>query len=90
MYAALVTVTIDPAHMEEAQAALETQIIPMVSASPGFIAGYWLTPVDGKAPAMVLFETEEQARQAAPPVGVSPIAGVTVDSAEFREVAASA
>jgi hypothetical protein len=39
---------------------------------------------------MVLFETEEQARQAAPPVGVSPFAGVTVDSAEFREVAASA
>jgi hypothetical protein len=90
MYAAMVNVTIDAALQDEALAGLKSQVIPMVSASPGFITGYWLTPVDGKSPAMVVFETEEQARQAAPPVGPAPMPGVTVDSVEFREVAASA
>jgi hypothetical protein len=90
VHAALVTVTIDPAHQDEAAATLKTDIVPMVSAAPGFVAGYWLKPVGGKAPGIVLFETEEQARQLAPPVGSTPTPGVTVDSVGFYEVEASA
>jgi hypothetical protein len=90
MYAAVVVVTIDPAHQDEAQTSLETVVVPMVKAAPGFIAGYWCVPADGKAPAMVMFETEEQAREAAPPLGPALFPGVTVDSVQFLEIAASA
>lgn len=90
MYAALVTVSIDPAQEDAARANLQSQVVPMVKAAPGFIAGYWLTPADGTGLSCVLFETEAQARQTAPPAGTSPGPGVTVDTVEFREVAAHA
>jgi hypothetical protein len=90
MHAALVTVTIDPTELDQAQTALREQVIPMVSAAPGFVAGYWLEPADGQGLSLVLFETEEQARQAAPPAGASPTPGVTVAAVEFRLVTASA
>jgi hypothetical protein len=38
----------------------------------------------------VVFETEDQARQTAPPAGASPAPGVTVDTVEFRPVIAQA
>lgn len=90
MYAALVSVSIEEAAHAAAEASLKDQVVPMVKAAPGFIAGYWLEPEDGKASSMVLFETEEQARATAPPAGSSPIEGVTVTTVEFRPVAASA
>lgn len=86
MHAALVTVNIDPATQEAARAMLEEQVIPMVKASPGFIAGYWLGPKDNHGFSLVVFETEDQARQAAPPAGASPSPGVTVETVEFRSV----
>jgi hypothetical protein len=86
----MVTVTIDPAQANQAEKALREQIIPMVSAAPGFVAGYWLEPVDGRAESLVLFDTAEQARQAAPPLGASPTPGVTIAAVEFRLVTASA
>jgi hypothetical protein len=90
MYAALVTVTIDPAQLEQAQQALQNEIVPMVSASPGFVAGYWLEPADGQGMSFGVFDTEDHARQAAPPAGASPTPGVTIASVEFRPVVASA
>ena len=72
MHAALVTVTIEPAQLDQAQQALTEEIVPMVSASPGFVAGYWLEPSDGKGMSLAVFDTEEHARQAAPPAGASP------------------
>jgi hypothetical protein len=90
MYAALVSVTIDPAQADAARSMLESQVVPMVKAAPGFIAGYWTAPTDGTGFSFVVFETEDQARQAAPKAGTSPVPGVTVDTAEFREVAAHA
>jgi hypothetical protein len=90
MYAALVSVKIDPAQADAAKSMLESQVVPMVKAAPGFIAGYWTGPTDGKGFSFVLFETEDQARQTAPPAGTSPSPGVTVETAEFREVIAHA
>ncbi len=84
------TVTIDPAQADAARSVLNEQLVPMVKAAPGFIAGYWVEPADGKGFSFVLFESEAQARQTAPPTGASPAPGVTVDSTEFREVVAHA
>ena len=88
MHAALVTVTIDPA--QAARVALEEQVVPMVRSAPGFVAGYWVDPVDGKGLSFVVFESEAQARQTAPPAGASPAPGVTVDSTQILEVVAHA
>ena len=90
MYAALVSVNIDPAQIDTARSMLNSDVVPMVKAAPGFIAGYWLGPVDGKGVSVVLFETEAQARETAPPAGASPSPGVTVDTMEIREVVAHA
>jgi hypothetical protein len=90
MHAVLMTVTIDPAEIDRAQKALREEVIPMVSAAPGFVAGYWLEPTDSQGVSLVVFETEEQARQTAPPAGASPTPGVTIASVEFRPVTASA
>lgn len=72
---------------------LREQIVPNVSAQPGFQAGYWLRPLDdGKGTSIVLFDTEENAEAASRDVGVgsSPAPGVTVVRREVREVTASA
>jgi hypothetical protein len=88
MYAALVSVTIDPAQADASRSMLNEQVVPMVKAAPGFVAGYWTEPENGRAFSMVVFESEEQARAVAPPKGSSPAAGVVVDTLEFREVIA--
>jgi hypothetical protein len=90
MHAALVSVNLDPDQIEQARSMLKSDVVPMVKAAPGFVAGYWLEPVDGKGLSVVLFETEAQARESAPLAGASPSPGVTVDTVEFREVVAHA
>ena len=91
MYAALVSVTIDPGKENEARQMLHDEVVPMVKSSPGFVAGYWLEPKDNKGWSTVLFDTEERAADPAPPAGNRPAgAPVVVDYVEFREVIASA
>jgi hypothetical protein len=46
---------------EPAQKELRERIVPMVSSLPGFVAGYWLEPIDGKGESFVVFESEEAA-----------------------------
>jgi hypothetical protein len=69
VHAALVTLTIDPAQAPAAASALVNEILPTVRSAPGFVAGYWLEPADGQGFSIVLFESEEEARQTAPPLG---------------------
>lgn len=76
--------------LDQAQKTLNDEIIPMVSAAPGFVTGYWLEPTDGLGVSFAVFDTEEHAHQTAPPAGVSPTPGVTIASVEFRPVTASA
>ena len=90
MYAALVSVTIDSGKEAEARKLLAEQIVPGVASTPGFVAGYWMAPKDDKGWSVVVFDTEEHARAAAPPPGARPEAPVVVDHVEFREVIASA
>ncbi len=90
MHAALVTLTIDPDQAPAAARSLVKDILPRVSSAPGFVAGYWLEPADGQGFSIVLFETEEQARETAPPAGSWAAPGVTITGVEFRRVAAAA
>ncbi len=72
---------------------LREQVVPTVSQSAGFQAGYWLRPLaDARGTSLVLFDTEENARAAAEgfDVGSSLGPGVTVVRKELREVAVSA
>lgn len=90
MHAALVWVNIDPEAQESALTMLREEIVPMVSSASGFVAGYWLEPENSKGFAMILFETEAQARETTQPVGPAPVPGVTIERVEFRAVTASA
>jgi hypothetical protein len=84
-----VTLTIDPQHAPAAAGTLVNDILPMVRAAPGFLAGYWLEPVDGQGFSIVLCESEEQVRQTVPPISNWDAPGVTIRDVEFRRVAAT-
>jgi hypothetical protein len=90
VHAALVSLTVDPDQAPAAAAALTNDILPRVRSSPGLVAGYWLEPAEGQGFSIVLFETEEQAREAAPPVSSWAAPGIAITGVEFRRVAATA
>ena len=89
MHAVVVRVTVNDA--ETAQTGLQEQVVPRVQQLPGFVAGYW-TRSEGQGLSMVVFESEEQARQAADQVkgNMPPGDAVTLDNVEVRGVVASA
>ena len=90
MYAALVSLTVDPDHAPAAAEALTSDILPRVRSASGFVAGYWLEPAEGEGFSFVLFETEEEAREAAPPVSSWAAPGIAITGVQFRRVAATA
>jgi hypothetical protein len=90
MHAALVKLTIDQDQAPAAANALTHDILPTIRSAPGFVAGYWLEPVDGHGFSFVVFETEEQARRSAPPASNWAAPGVSINDVDFRRVAASA
>jgi hypothetical protein len=89
MHAVVVRVTINDS--EAATQALKDEVVPAVSQSPGFVAGYW-TGKEGTNTglAMILFESEEAASGAAERVRSMVSDAVTVDDVEVREVVANA
>jgi hypothetical protein len=89
MHAVLTNVTIkDVATAEEY---LRDQVVPNVKQAPGFVAGYWMRD-EGEGKGVVVFESEDAARQAAERiserVGQNP--GVTLNSVTVGEVVAHA
>jgi hypothetical protein len=90
VHAALVRLTVDPDQAAAAAEALVSDILPRVRSAPGFVAGYWLEPADGQGFSIVLFETEEQARETAPPVSSWAAPGIVISEVEFWRVAATA
>ena len=81
-------VSVDITDSEVARKGLE-ELVPTVKAAPGFVAGYWIQLDEGHGTSVSVFETEEQARAVAPPVG-GGMGGVTVTSVQFGEVVGSA
>jgi hypothetical protein len=89
MHAVVVRVSIS--NVETAQKQLEEVVVPRVSQAQGFVAGYWTRSDDGSNGAsMLVFESEDAARTAADGLGANVPEGVTLESAEVREVVASA
>jgi hypothetical protein len=90
VHAALVTLTVDPDQAPAAANALVNHILPTVRSAPGLVAAYWLEPADGQGFSILVFETEEQARDAAPPASSWAAPGVIITGVEVRRVAATA
>ena len=90
MHALFVNVTIEPGHDDDAQAQLDTVVVPRVREAPGVTAGYWTRSTDGAHGAsMVIFESEESARAAGEQAQNMPRPDfITFDSIEVREVVA--
>jgi hypothetical protein len=87
MHAVVIHVTInDP---EQATEALRSEVVPQVSAAPGFVAGYWVSIGENQGVALVAFESEDAARAAADRAQ-APGGYVTFDSVDVGEVVASA
>ena len=94
MYAVFTEVNADEAHIEAARGFLAQNAVPGARAG-GAKGGYWLAPENGRGVAIVVFETEEEARTAAarfqvgePPMPGAP-EGVTIRTVEVREVLAA-
>ncbi len=90
MHAALISVRVPAEVREAAFGVLRERVVPMLASASGFVAGYWLEPQDDVGLSVLLFETEEQARAGAPPVGPAPAPGASIESVEFRAVVANA
>jgi hypothetical protein len=86
MHAHLVTVEIT-----DGEAAVNglKDLVPTVKALPGFVSGYWVRFDESHGASISVFETEEQARTGAPPIG-GGMDGVTVTAVQIGEVVASA
>jgi hypothetical protein len=87
MHAALMHLTIDPALAPAAAAAFTNELLPRVRTASGFVAGYWIEPVERQGFGFVLFETEEQARKAMPPTTTWSAPGVAIARVDIRRVA---
>ena len=90
MHAVVVKVNIDD--FEKGRQFLTDQVVPRVSQAPGFVAGYWTRSEDDKGLSMIVFESEDAARQVAQMIESQGMAdeGVTLEGTEVREVVASA
>jgi hypothetical protein len=88
MHAVVVDVSISDRETAERQ--LREQVVPRVSQAPGFVAGFWLEPIEGKGHSIAVFESEEAARGMADMVQSNAPAPVTIDNVEVRAVVANA
>ena len=74
---------------EAADSHLRENVVPGVSQSRGFVAGYW-TRKDNTGLSMIIFESENAANQASEQIPSMIPDAVTLDDVEVREVAANA
>ena len=94
MYAVFTEVKADESHTEAGRQILNQEAAPEAR-QHGAKGGYWLAPQGGRGVSIVVFETEDEARQVAsmmkvgePPMPNAP-EGVTFTTIEVREVLAS-
>jgi hypothetical protein len=84
MHAVVVRVTISD--RETAEKALREEVVPRVSQSPGFVAGYWTRSDRPDGLSMIVFESEDAARAAADRIPQGMPDAVTLEGVEVREV----
>jgi hypothetical protein len=85
MYANVAHTAIDMSRLEQAVAGIDGVKQRLMSLR-GFSGAYWLEPIEGHGMMVSLWDDEQAARDAAPPVGFSPAPGVTVERVETRQV----
>jgi hypothetical protein len=89
MHAVVVKVSIS--NPETARKGLDEVVVPRVSQASGFVAGYWTWSDDkSNGQSMIVFESEDAARTVAERLHTDVPEGVTIESAEVREVVANA
>ena len=72
-----------------AQASLG-ELVPRVSTSPGFVAGYWVALSDSKGTSIAVFDSEDQAHALGEQAKAAPAGPVKIESIEVGEVVAHA
>ena len=72
-----------------AQAQLD-ELVPRVSAMPGFVAGCWIALSEGKGTAIHVFDSDTSAQALIVQVESSPAGAVTTESVEVGWVIARA
>jgi hypothetical protein len=87
MHAVVINVTIS--ELSAAQAELK-ELVPRVSAAPGFVAGYWVTLSQEKGTSIAVFDSEAGAQALVDQMAAGPAMAVTIDSVEVGEVIAQA
>jgi hypothetical protein len=90
MHAVVVKVNIND--FERGRGFLTEQVVPRVSQAPGFVAGYWTSDADNtNGLSMMVFESEDAANEVVKMIESQNMdEGITVESAEVREVVANA
>jgi hypothetical protein len=94
MHALVVRVTIHDA--DRTREVLNSQVVPQLSAAPGFKTGHWTWSTGGgelNGLSMVIYDSADNARSAGDllrAIGAAAPDSVTVESVEVREVVASA
>jgi hypothetical protein len=84
-----VVVKVTVSDTEAAEKHLHEQVVPGVSQAPGFVAGYW-TRKDNSGLAMVIFESEDAAKDMSERVPSMIPDVVTLEDVEVRNVVAHA
>jgi hypothetical protein len=67
-----------------------SELVPNVSAAPGFVAGYWVALSQDKGTSIAVFNSEDSARMLVGMVEGGPPMSVVVESVEVGEVMAHA
>ena len=88
MHAVVVSVKVND--REAATANLRENVVPRVSQTPGFVAGYWVGLGEKGGRAVIVFESEEAARGLADQIQSLPGDEVTFESVDVGEVIAHA
>jgi hypothetical protein len=90
MHAVVTNVTISADASGAAR--LRDEIVPQVSGTPGFIAGYWVRLSGDKGTSIVAFDSEDSAQAMVNMIRDRPQTdeSVTLDSIEVGEVVANA
>lgn len=65
-------------------------LVPRVSSTPGFVAGYWISLSESKGTSTIVLDSQESAQALVETMKGMPAMSVTVDSVEVGEVMAHA
>lgn len=89
MHAVVVRVTVNDG--ETATRFLREEVIPRISQAPGFVIAHWVRLEGGNhGTSMLVFESEDAARQAKEQIQPPPDDAAVIESVEIGEVVANA